>query len=576
MAYSKYQYTKAPTWLVRSIYLLGILCWLGVVYGYVHFFTLNKWYWVFMFPFLLVASIYYLLSYAINLFYKKFDVEAHKELVGTYWGKTKKAKLPTIDIFLPVCGESMSLLREVWHAVDNIDYPKDKLNILVLDDHQERDEVKRLAKEFKYQYHARPNKGEMKKAGNLKYGYEHSKSDYIAIFDADCAPHKDFFKELVPYMAGDEKIAIVQSPQYFSTSKQLHLKSALEFGAGHVQEDFYRIIQTSRDHFGGAICVGTNALYRRSALDEVGGTYQIEHSEDVHTGYSLISKGYTLKYVPIIVAQGLCPDDQHSYFKQQFRWCSGSMSLLLSGKMLDRNVTWKQKMCYISGFLYYINHVLILVWPLQLFVLLAFHFGSIDIRYALPFLPYIVYAFIVLPSFRITKPRIGTLVATISYSWAYAMAVWKNVLGGKLEWSPSHSEDTHLWSSEFSRLTLASTIYWLLYVGGIGFFIAAHRFPINNYLYYSVIIWAFYNTFLHGLFMYNNLRYMVKNQKQAVGNDTMSYSSYSRWRMKVLAPVVASILVIVVGTTYFYNNQKIENYMNVHAPAGGSTKTQTK
>lgn len=566
MAYSKYKYAKTPTWLVRGIYVVGIVSWLSVIFGYVQFFSLNLWYWLFMFPFLLVASSYYLLSYTINLFYKRFDVVTHKKFIDEYWSKTKKSELPTVDVFLPVCGESISLLKNVWQAVEKIEYPKSKLSIYVLDDHQLRPEIKDMAKKFGFNYHARPEKGIMKKAGNLKYGYEHSKSEYIAIFDADCAPHKDFFKELLPYMVADQKNAIVQSPQYFSTSKSLHLKSALEFGAGHVQEDFYRVIQTSRDHFGGAICVGTNAIYRRSALDEVGGTYQIEHSEDVHTGYSLISKGYKLKYIPVIVAQGLCPNDQHSYFRQQFRWASGSMSLLLSKKMLDKDVSWKQKMCYISGFLYYVNHVLILLWSLQLFVLLAFHFGNIDIKYALPFLPYIAYAFLLLPMYRITKPRLGTYVAMISYSWAYAAAVWKNVLGGKLEWSPSHSEDTHSWSAEYSKLTLASTIYWLTYVTLVSIFIAAHRFPVNDWTYYSVIFWAFFNTFLHGLFVFNNLMFMIKTQKKAVAKGSMTYKTYSSWRIKAIGPVVVMVVVLVFGTFYFYNTNSVTNVIDREFP----------
>ncbi len=572
MAYTKYRYANTPTWLVRSIYLLGIICWLGVIYGYVRFFGLNHWYWITMFPFLLVASAYYLLSYTINLFYKQFDTDIHKKLVSEYWDGTKTTKLPTVDVFLPVCGESMSLLRQVWKAVDAVDYPKNKLSVLVLDDHQLRPEVKQMAKEFGFKYHARPDKGVMKKAGNLKYGYENSKADFITIFDADCAPHKDFFKELLPYMMNDEKNAIVQSPQYFSTERSLHLRSALEFGAGHVQEDFYRIIQTARDHFGGAICVGTNAIYRRTALDEVGGTYQIEHSEDVHTGYSLISKGHKIKYVPVIVAQGLCPDDQHSYFKQQFRWASGSMSLLLSNKMRDKNVSWKQKMCYISGFLYYINHVLILFWPLQLFVLLAYHFGEINLHNAIPFLPYIFYAFLVLPMFRLTKPRIGTYIAMISYSWAYATAVWKNVLGGKLEWSPSHSEDTHLWSAEFSRLTLVSSIYWLVYVSLIALFMSAHRFPVNNWQYYSVIVWAFFNTFLHGLFVLNNLMYMTRNQKQAVAKGEMTFTNYSRWRMKTIAPVVVIITIVALSTIHFYQTSTVTNAMNERFPVATTSQ----
>ena len=56
-----------------------------------------------------------------------------------------------------------------------------------------------------------------------------------------------------------------------------------------------------------AICVGSNAVYRRAALDSNGGTTLIEHSEDVHTGFDLRRNGWPLRYIPVNLATGLCP-----------------------------------------------------------------------------------------------------------------------------------------------------------------------------------------------------------------------------------------------------------------------------
>jgi cellulose synthase (UDP-forming) len=154
MSYSKYSYADTPTWHVRTVYAIGIVCWLGTVYGYIHFFMLNAWYWVFMAPFLLVASAYYLLSYSINLFYKKFDSNKHRQRAAAYWftmaGPHSQGgnRLPTVDVLLPVCGEGIPILKKVWQAVDKLDYPKDKLNVFVLDDCQDDPEVKRMAKKF--------------------------------------------------------------------------------------------------------------------------------------------------------------------------------------------------------------------------------------------------------------------------------------------------------------------------------------------------------------------------------------------------------------------------------------------
>jgi cellulose synthase/poly-beta-1,6-N-acetylglucosamine synthase-like glycosyltransferase len=577
MSYSKYKYADTSSWLVRGIYAIGILCWIATMVGYIRFFMVDHLYLILVGPLLLVSSAYYLLSYSINLFYRKFDSREHRKFVNNWWHisadihpATDTTQLPTVDILLPVCGEGLPILRGVWQAVLRLDYPKSKLRVYVLDDAQNDPGVGALAEECGFTYLARPNKSEMKKAGNLKYGYQRSNGDFMVIFDADCAPHKDFLRELLPYMQ-DPTVGIVQSPQYFGVTPKMHFLSPLEYGAGHVQEDFYRIIQRSRDYFGGAICVGTNAVYRRAALDLVGGTYQIEHSEDVHTGFSLMEHGYRVKYVPVVVAKGLCPDNQHAYFRQQFRWCSGSMSLLLSGKLRNPIISWRQKLCFISGFLYYINHVLVLLWPFQLFLLLSRHFDSINIQNAAIFLPYMFYSFLILPRLRLSRPRFGVYLAMVSYSWSYAMAVWTNLLGGKLEWKPSHGNEKTLWSREFGKLVLCSTLYWCLYVTCIALFMMAHRFPIGNITYYSVIAWAFFNVTMNGLYIYKNLSYMYEKKRAAVQDGTVRYSAFRWWRMRTAGVLVGYIGVLIAGTLLVQQQTHVRQWalgwVNEYRPA---------
>jgi cellulose synthase/poly-beta-1,6-N-acetylglucosamine synthase-like glycosyltransferase len=92
----------------------------------------------------------------------------------------------------------------------------------------------------------------------------------------DFCPRPDFLKEIIPIHLGRPDTAIVQTPQFFRTSDE---QSWVEQGAGSVQELFYRVVQINRNRFGAAICVGSNAVYRREALKEVGGTAEIGFSE---------------------------------------------------------------------------------------------------------------------------------------------------------------------------------------------------------------------------------------------------------------------------------------------------------
>ncbi len=139
----------------------------------------------------------------------------------------------------------------------------------------------------------------------------------------------------------------------------------LQRGAGATQELFYRWVQPSRDRSDAAICVGTCAVYRRRALDAAGGFAQIGHSEDVHTGVKLLRAGFLVRYVPVLVAKGLCPDQLGGFVNQQYRWCTGSMSLLRDETFhANRTICRRQRLCFWSGFLYYITTAVnVLVTP---------------------------------------------------------------------------------------------------------------------------------------------------------------------------------------------------------------------
>jgi cellulose synthase/poly-beta-1,6-N-acetylglucosamine synthase-like glycosyltransferase len=199
---------------------------------------------------------------------------------------------PTVDVFLPTAGEALDVLANTYRHVDALHWPA-RVTVWVLDD-ANRPEVAALAAAYEFEYRVRPNRGYLKKAGNLRYGYDQSEGDIIAIFDADFAPRADYLHELVPYF-DDPTVGIVQSPQYFDAVKGMPW---LQRCAGATQELFYRFIQPARDRAGAAICVGTCALYRRAALEQSGGFAQIGHSEDVHTGVNLMRVGYRVQYVP--------------------------------------------------------------------------------------------------------------------------------------------------------------------------------------------------------------------------------------------------------------------------------------
>jgi cellulose synthase (UDP-forming) len=163
-----------------------------------------------------------------------------------------------------------------------------------------------MAREFGFAYATRPSRGWFKKSGNLWFGFQVSYGDYILLLDADFAPRHDLLDEALPYLDAYPDTGIVQTPQFFRIADD---QTWVERGAGAVQELFYRSIQTARARKGGSICVGNCAIYRRAALADNLGMTLAEHSEDVLTGFDLNSIGWRLRYLPIALSTGNCPDN---------------------------------------------------------------------------------------------------------------------------------------------------------------------------------------------------------------------------------------------------------------------------
>ncbi len=345
---------------------------------------------------------------------------------------------PTVDVFLPTAGEPLEVLENTYRFVSRLDWPA-AVTVWVFDD-ADREEVRGLAESRSFEYRVRPNRGHLKKAGNLRFGYEQSSSEFIVVFDADFAPRHDFLRELMPYFL-DESTGIVQSPQFFDSRKGM---SWLQRCAGATQELFYRWIQPARDRSRAAICVGTCAIYRRTALERAGGFAQIGHSEDVHTGVKVAKAGFQLRYVPILLAKGLCPDTLLAFVNQQYRWCTGSMSLLADASFHRHPAfSWRQRCCYWSGFLYYITTAVnVFLAPLPGLLMLWLFADDIHPRNTVWLLGAIMLWYFVLPTVMRGHWRMDVLRVQQLYSFAHAIAIVHFLSGRTREWVATGSVAT--------------------------------------------------------------------------------------------------------------------------------------
>ena len=178
----------------------------------------------------------------MNFAGRGFDLAAHQARIQAW----HPLSYPGVDIYLPICGEPIELLRNTWKAVSGLiaDY-EGEAQAYVLDDGPS-DEARSMAESFGFCYIHRPDLPACKKAGNLRYAFARTSAEFLVILDADFAPRRDFLAETLPYM-DDPAIAIVQTPQFFRSSAA---QTWIERAAGPIQEVFYRTVQVARDRFG--------------------------------------------------------------------------------------------------------------------------------------------------------------------------------------------------------------------------------------------------------------------------------------------------------------------------------------
>jgi cellulose synthase (UDP-forming) len=387
-------------------------------------------FWAFA-PFILLGILLFSLPLITDGISRGFDLAQHRRLVESW----QPSRYPSVDVFLPVCGEPVKVLRNTWqHVAGLARHYEGPISVWVLDDSADP-ALKAMARDFGFRYASRPNRGWFKKSGNLMHGYQISESEYILLLDADFAPRPDLLAETLPYMAEHPDAGIVQTPQFFRVRDD---QTWIERGAGATQELFYRSIQTARSRKGGATCVGTCAVYRRAALDDNHGMALSEHSEDLITGFELQQLGWKMIYVPIALSAGTCPDNLPAFANQQYRWCSGTLSLMVSREFWTAKLPLYSRLCHISGFVYYIFTAMFnFAVPALSITILAAAPGLLNVKNTLYFVPVLAYSAVVVPWWHRSPYRLEAWSVRIVSGWAHAFVTWDLLTGRRRGWHPT-------------------------------------------------------------------------------------------------------------------------------------------
>ena len=242
---------------------------------------------------------------------------------------------PTVTIQLPVFNEYYVVERLI-RAVCNIDYPKEKLEIQVLDDSTDDtvevaqalvDEYK--AKDYNIKYIHRVNRKGFK-AGALKEGLEVSEGEYVAIFDADFVPKRNFLKKTIPCF-NDKNIGMVQTRWEHLNEEYSFLTRAQALALdGH-----FVLEQQVRNKSGFFMNFnGTAGVWRKECIIDAGNWEADTLTEDLDLSYRAQLKGWKFKFLNDVTSPAELPANINALKTQQFRWTKGAVQTAI--KMLPK------------------------------------------------------------------------------------------------------------------------------------------------------------------------------------------------------------------------------------------------
>jgi cellulose synthase/poly-beta-1,6-N-acetylglucosamine synthase-like glycosyltransferase len=277
-------------------------------------------------------SVLFIILTLINLF---FDKKKEVEL------KNPK-KLPFITVQIPTYNDPVAE-RCIKHCME-FDYPKNKYEVIIVDDSTSIDTQNLLAKfaddnQGFVKYVHRPNRQGFK-AGALKNSMKFVKGEIMVVFDADWIPEKNFLRKIIrPF--SDPKVAIVQTRQGFYNKKS----NLVTRFASYLLMVYHTILMPINNKINCVFFCGTAGAIRKSAFEHVGGWNLNSLTEDTDLSVNLLLRGYKTVYLDFETPSEV-PATFESFIKQQMRWCYGNTRVFVNNAhkiLLKKELTLRQR-----------------------------------------------------------------------------------------------------------------------------------------------------------------------------------------------------------------------------------------
>lgn len=330
---------------------------------------------------------------------------------------SKTNEIPTVTIQLPVYNE-MYVMERLLDNISKIDYPKDKLEIQVLDDSTD-ETVKSTRKQIEslqisgldIKHITRTDRTGFK-AGALKEGLKIAKGEFIAIFDSDFLPKEDWLKRTVPHFK-NPKIGVVQT-RWGHINRNYSLLTKIQAFALDAHFTLEQVGRNSKGHF--INFNGTAGVWRKTCIIDAGNWEGDTLTEDLDLSYRAQLKNWEFKYLEDVETPAELPIVISAARSQQFRWNKGgaeNFKKMMWRVIKNKHISLKTK---VHGLLHLLNSTMFL--NILIVAILSIPMLYIKNEYAHLKSYFIVMSFFV----------ISTLIFFICYWFMY-----KNIYGGGIK-----------------------------------------------------------------------------------------------------------------------------------------------
>ncbi len=392
------------------------------------------------FVFVQMTWFFIVLNHAITLirlaYYKSIQVR-----------NLSKDLLPTVSIIVPIYEEPRELVEEMVNALDRLIYPREKLEVIIVDDSDAKTAVSSAYGLFRklrlsgtvLKYIWRIERKGFR-GGALNTALKHSRAQYIVVLDVDHAPLPCMLWRLASAIM-ESDYDVLMFPQEFKNWSKNSVTLASYIG----YRFDYAFSRKGKSVTNSAFCVGTNWIGNRRKIVEAGGFVEESIVEDMAT--SMLKwhpHGLKIGMIDEVLAYGLVPETIESFKKQQYRWSKGAFDLFSRYLRVLRRLTLFQVFDYgfsITWYLVGLTLFLSNIFPVLSILGVDFLLVRSSLEYVVNVVAYtllqlLLYAapLIIIgePPLRVFKGQAIGIIVAGSYTKAYLTQYWVRSLLLKL------------------------------------------------------------------------------------------------------------------------------------------------